>query len=74
MELVNCYLYQLADTESQLQSATSRSSSLRKELMGKDATVISLTQENRRLQEESKLSARRSSQLKQECRERRTSY
>ena len=31
--------------------------------MGKDATVTSLTQENRRLQEESKLSARRSSQL-----------
>ena len=40
--------------------------------MGKDATVTSLTQENRRLQEESKLSARRS-QLKQECREKRTS-
>ena len=41
--------------------------------MGKDTTVTSLTQENRRLQEESKLSARRSSQLKQECREKRTS-
>ena len=42
--------------------------------MGKDATVTSLTQENRRLQEESKLYARRSSQLKQECREKRISY
>ena len=62
---------QLADIESQLQSATSHSFSLQKELLSKDAAVASLTQENQRLREESKTSAKHSSQLKQECREKR---